>query len=509
MMEEKKNREPAAEPMAEVRKYSEKPARDAKANQTVLLLATIMDIPVLLALFTQFTSQTMAFGKLAALPAVILAAGTVVSWVMYFKDRSGEPLRYVMLGSFLVGWGYLMLLGKGVMVGTYIIPVMIALILYYDRKFEKRAFAGIMAFMVLRGVFLGAAGELLGDDITLASVCIGIAVTLSYNITARSAKNFDHDTIWAIKDEQAKQNRMMGDILRISEAVKGEVEHTDGLVENLRDSSQVVHSSIQEISISTQITAESVQEQTTMTSRIKDAIGETAENAKVMVEAAEASTRMVDESMDLINQMRESAGTIGETNAHVADSMSQLQDKAKEVEKITEVIFAISSQTNLLALNASIESARAGEAGKGFSVVAGQIRELYEQTRKSTEQIAGIVKELNTNAQEAVDIVGVSIEASKQQNEMIENAAGGFMAIRDNVETLTQRIGDIDSKIENLVESNNKIIENISQLSATSQQVSASALEAEERSKQNEAEAQEAKQSLNNMQEIVQGFAKY
>ncbi len=335
MMEEKKNREPAAEPMAEVRKYSEKPARDAKANQTVLLLATIMDIPVLLALFTQFTSQTMAFGKLAALPAVILAAGTVVSWVMYFKDRSGEPLRYVMLGSFLVGWGYLMLLGKGVMVGTYIIPVMIALILYYDRKFEKRAFAGIMAFMVLRGVFLGAAGELLGDDITLASVCIGIAVTLSYNITARSAKNFDHDTIWAIKDEQAKQNRMMGDILRISEAVKGEVEHTDGLVENLRDSSQVVHSSIQEISISTQITAESVQEQTTMTSRIKDAIGETAENAKVMVEAAEASTRMVDESMDLINQMRESAGTIGETNAHVADSMSQLQDKAKEVETPT------------------------------------------------------------------------------------------------------------------------------------------------------------------------------
>lgn len=507
-MEEKWNREPA-ELQAQVRKYSEKPARDAKANQTVLLLITVMDIPVLLTLYLHFTSAAMPFGKLAALPAALLAAGTAVSWAMYVKNRPGEPLRYVMLGSFLIGWGYLMVQGTSVMVGAYIFHVMTALILYYDRKFEKRAFASIMAFMVLRGVVLAASGNLLEDDVTAVSVGIGIAVALSYNITARAAKNFDHDTIWAIKDEQEKQNRMMGDILRISDAVKSEVEHTDGLVENLRDSSQVVHSSIQEISISTQITAESVQEQTTMTSRIKDAIGETAENAKVMVEAAEASTRMVDESMDLINQMRASAGTIGETNAHVADSMSQLQDKAKEVEKITEVIFAISSQTNLLALNASIESARAGEAGKGFSVVAGQIRELSEQTRKSTEQIAGIVKELNTNAQEAVDIVGVSIEASKQQNEMIENAAGGFMAIRDNVETLTQRIGDIDAKIENLVESNNKIIENISQLSATSQQVSASALEAEERSKQNEAEAQEAKQSLNNMQEIVQGFAKY
>ena len=328
-MEEKWNREPA-ELQAQVRKYSEKPARDAKANQTVLLLITVMDIPVLRTLYLHFTSAAMPFGKLAALPAALLAAGTAVSWAMYVKNRPGEPLRYVMLGSFLIGWGYLMVQGTSVMVGAYIFPVMTALILYYDRKFEKRAFASIMAFMVLRGVVLAASGNLLEDDVTAVSVGIGIAVALSYNITARAAKNFDHDTIWAIKDEQEKQNRMMGDILRISDAVKSEVEHTDGLVENLRDSSQVVHSSIQEISISTQITAESVQEQTTMTSRIKDAIGETAENAKVMVEAAEASTRMVDESMDLINQMRASAGTIGETNAHVADSMSQLQDKAKD-----------------------------------------------------------------------------------------------------------------------------------------------------------------------------------
>ena len=83
------------------------------------------------------------------------------------------------------------------------------------------------------------------------------------------------------------------------------------------------------------------------------------------------------------------------------------------------------------------------------------------------------------------------------------------MAIRDNVETLTQRIGDIDSKINHLVHSNDKIIESISQLSATSQQVSASASEAEERSQQNQMEAQEAKKLLNSVQEIVQGFAKY
>ena len=507
-MEERTNNK-AAETKTVVRKYSEKPARDAKANQTVLLLMAFMDIPLTLALLSQFVSKDISYGKMAALPVAVLLLGTLVSFGMYFKDRSGETLRYVMLGTFLAGWGYMMLTAKSVLACTYIFPMMIALILYYDRKFEKRAFAGIMAFMVLRGVVLAAAGSLTGDELTLVSVCIGITVALTYHVTARAAKNFDHDTIWAIKDEQARQNMMMEDIIRISEAVKSEVGHTDNLVEHLRDSSQVVHSSIQEISVSTQITAESVHEQTQMTSQIKDAIEETAQNARIMVEAAEASARMAEESMDMMNQMRAGAETIGETNTQVAKSMSQLQDKAKEVEQITEVIFEISSQTNLLALNASIESARAGEAGRGFAVVADQIRELSEQTRKSTEQIAGIVKELNTNAKDAVDIVGVSIEASRKQNEMIENTAGGFMAIRDNVDTLTQRIEDIDSKIKNLVHSNDKIIESISQLSATSQQVSASASEAEERSQQNQAEAQEAKQLLNGVQEIVQGFKKY
>ncbi len=508
-MEERKNNEPAAEVKQAVRKYSEKPVRDAKANQTVLLLMTFMDIPLNLALFMQAASKEVSYGRAAIVPIALTLLGTLVSWGIYIKDKSKEALRYVMLCSFLIGWGYMMLTAESVLACTYIFPIMFALILYYDRKLEKRAFAGIMLFMAVRGIMLAVTGRLLEGDLTMVSVCTGVVVTLSYHITARAAKDFDHDTIWAIKDEQARQNMMMEDIIRISEAVTSEVGYTDSLVENLRDSSQVVHSSIQEISVSTQITAESVQEQTRMTSQIKDAIEDTAENARIMVEAAEASARMAEESMDMMNQMRAGAETIGETNSHVAETMSQLQDKAKEVEQITEVIFEISNQTNLLALNASIESARAGEAGRGFAVVADQIRELSEQTRKSTEQIAGIVKELNTNAQDAVDIVGVSIEASRKQNEMIENTAGGFMAIRDNVETLTQRIEDIDSKIKNLVQSNDKIIESISQLSATSQQVSASASEAEECSQRNQTEAQEAKKLLNSVQEIVRGFAKY
>ena len=464
-----------------VRKYSDKSNRVARANRILLLVATIVEALLIFALFIQTFVSATAYGKMGIVPMVILIIGIIINWVLYKMNRSNEKLRYIVLATYLIGWTYLMVTGTNILVTSYVYPLFMTSILYYDKKFNNFMYGTTGVVTLVRAVIWGITGYLLGD----------------------------HDAMYTMQDEKKRQELMLEDILRISKTVKDEVEETDQLVENVRTSSDVVHSSIQEISVSTQVTAESVQEQTNMTAQIREAIGETAENAKVMVEAAASSAKMIEESMEVMRNMRESAEKIGETNSHVAESMAQLQEKAKEVQQITEVIFSISSQTNLLALNASIESARAGEAGKGFAVVADQIRELAEQTRQSTEKISGIIDELNVDAQNATDVVQSSIDAMNEQNSMIENASDGFNMIRDNVDTLTQRVADIDKKIENLVESNDVIIENISQLSATSEEVSASAQEAEERSKQNQTETEKAQDLLNEVLKRVQEFAKY
>lgn len=490
-------------------KYSEQSNRTGKINQTALISMTFIELLLIFALVIQTFVIPTSYGKMGIIPLVILLVGLIINWVVYNKNRVSEKLRYIVLGSFMIGWAYLIVTGTNVVIPFYIYPLIMVTILYHDIKFERITFFTVLFFNIIRAIIFKVTGRFDQSDVAYISTIVNFLIIIVVHVIAVLSQKFSYDMIQSVKDEQDLQNVMLQDILRISNNVKEEVTDTDSLIENLKDSSNIVHSSIKEISIRTKETAESVQEQTKMTTMISEAIGDTAENAKIMVEATTNSARMMEESMAVIDQIRDGAETISETNSHVAASMEELQKKAKEVQQITEVIFSISSQTNLLALNASIESARAGEAGRGFAVVADQIRNLSEETRQSTERIASIVQELNINAQNATQIVQSSIDAMNRQNQMVETASDGFGVIRENMDTLTQRVEDIDEKIKNLVQSNNTIIENINQLSTSSEAVSESAKEVEVRSLQNQTEAEQAKELLSKVQELVQEFAKY
>jgi len=88
---------------------------------------------------------------------------------------------------------------------------------------------------------------------------------------------------------------------------------------------------------------------------------------------------------------------IGDLIAAVERIESRLAGVRTVLEQVTGLsgtIDAIARQTNLLALNATIEAARAGEAGRGFGVVAGEVKNLAEQTRKANRQIDESVREL-------------------------------------------------------------------------------------------------------------------
>ena len=181
--------------------------------------------------------------------------------------------------------------------------------------------------------------------------------------------------------------------------------------------------------------------------------------------------------------------------------MEQLQDKIDKADSIAKMILKISNETTILSLNASVESARAGEAGKGFAVIAEQIRQLSEETKSFTEKITDIVDELNTNAKTVVDAVDVSVKAADSQNQMIAATAEAFDQLSGNMNVLINNIREIGLRVDSLSTANNQIVDNISQLSALSEEVSASAEETNHLTQLNVNYARQTRESIQKMNE--------
>jgi len=229
-----------------------------------------------------------------------------------------------------------------------------------------------------------------------------------------------------------------------------------------------------EINTGVRGTAEAIEQQTMLTSEIQGNI-ENANNAtSEMMEAAGDSVKAVKEGKSLIDELSTQATLTSELNKLSQETTNGLNKRIEEVGDIVGEILTISSKTNLLALNASIEAARAGEAGRGFAVVADEIRQLSEQTKSSVNKITEIIAKLNENAREASDNMAKSIEASEKQNIMIGETKSQIEIIEDKNSILKTLMEEISRQVEDILNANTRITDSISNLSATSEEVSAS-----------------------------------
>ena len=93
----------------------------------------------------------------------------------------------------------------------------------------------------------------------------------------------------------------------------------------------------------------------------------------------------------------------------------------------------IAEQSHLLALNAAIEAAAAGEHGRSFSVVAGEIKNLADQSKAATVQVKTILgdiqKEINTSVmltEEAVKRVDLGKHQADVAASAIRNMAANI-----------------------------------------------------------------------------------
>lgn len=446
---------------------------------------------------------------IAVFNLAIVAAFMIVNIVWYVKDKTSKKFSVV---SMILGGMELFFIGMNTdaQFVFYALIVMLALqIPYFNPKRQGIIclIGGIMFILVQ--VFRISKGNMV---INVDSMCCMLCVFLGLYVNFRMChitQQFNEHALGSVALQTEQVQNMFDGIVEISGVVHEEAEKSTETVERLYATTQSITSSMHEIVDSAAMTARNIEEQNNMTQNIQNAILQTSERSRKMVDIATESNDSIKENRMVMEDLQVQSKQIAATNAQVSESMVRLQDKTKEVEEIAAMILGISSQTNLLALNASIESARAGEAGRGFAVVADQIRQLAEQTKQSTEEITRIINELNANANEVVESVKMSVTATESQNEKIVSASVAFAQLNEDITVLIEDINEMDKEIMDLSDSNNSIVENISQLSAATEEVTANAEQVLAMSEQNLDFAEGVKDSIETIEESAEQMKQY
>ena len=323
-----------------------------------------------------------------------------------------------------------------------------------------------------------------------------VAFTMTIFVLSILSDKYNADIFGVIEDEKVVQEQNAERLAGILSTVRSETEAINVQLNDLSESSERIVVSIEEVNSGQTLTNESIEDQSRITGDIGELVTRTSQNVDQITSLARQVQTAVQNGTSRAEALSRLSADIEATNVSVTETMNALIARTRDMQSVIDEIVSISNQTTLLALNASIEAARAGEAGRGFSVVADEIRNLSEQTKGSTENIRALIAELESEAAKASEVVASSVSAVADQTEYVHQINDEFGSIDNHINELNSSVDEITDTVTHLVESNKVIVDAVSQLSAVSEEVTASTTQVLSDAVSNKDSVSSAKKSL-------------
>lgn len=451
---------------------------EGSRNRIALIGITIMNVVLCLAYLVEVIKGVRTIGSYILLAGICIAA-TLSAWICYVRRNDAVIVRYLCGIGFLLFYAGVMFSATTDMTFCYILVFFCIMLVYADQKFSMMiggtALLINVAYLVKKALTTGfSEADVTNAEIMIA--CIVLAVIFALLAISMITKIGDAN-IQKAMEERAQSEKLLQTTMVVAAVVSENLNHAMSETEQLNQAIVATQHSMGDLNQGTMDTTAAITQQQQNTDVIDAHIREVRVSAEQIVEElanVEENLSVGQSAMsELLQQVKESENS----SEMVAKEMEELRENAGRMQDIVAMIGSVSDQTALLALNASIEAARAGEAGRGFAVVASEISGLAAQTNTATDDINKLIDNITAAIDKVNAAVDELLKNNSNQNECVGRSAENFDKIHSTTDEITVHAENLKKVILDVADANTVVMENIGNVSAVTQEVTASATE--------------------------------
>jgi len=174
--------------------------------------------------------------------------------------------------------------------------------------------------------------------------------------------------------------------------------------------------------------------------------------ARMVLEAAQNTLTVATHNGEAVAQSTHDFDDLKHDMHSLALIASQLYNQSEKVGEVMDFLNEVADETHLLGINATIEASEAGMQGLRFGVVAAEIQNLADRSRRSTQQVKLVVSQVKAGIEQTFKLTSQGLDKAAQTAH-ISQAAGHaidqIIANADNSMVLAQTISSVCNQQQN------------------------------------------------------------